>query len=118
VTLFRVHDLRRPSSLSELRSDVADTLRSVHQRFANAIHAQTRVFTARAGLTPHELQWNDEGVPGETLLGTIGWSAPPELITAVEASLARGEPVRLFVFNSDADLCFEEALVPYFTSSS
>ena len=117
MTTFRVHTLHRDAPPSEVRHDVAATLRSVHQRFANAIHAQTRVYTARTGLAPYELHWNDV-VPGETLLGEIGWSASPELIAAVEATLARGESVRLYVFNSDADLCFQEALVPYFTSSS
>jgi hypothetical protein len=92
--------------------DVGAYLQSVHRRFANAEHAQTRVFTARTGVAPFELAWNAENVPGETLLGEFGWSVPPELIRVVSAALARGEPVRLFIFNSDADLCFQEVLFP------
>ena len=97
--------------LSPPREDVASYLRSVNLRFRNAIHAQTRVFTARTGTQLHELHWNDEGVPGEALLGSFGWSVAPELIATVEECLGRGESVRLFIFNSDADLCFQELLL-------
>jgi hypothetical protein len=109
---FRVHTLHHHKAPSEVREDVASYLRSVHLRLHNAIHAQTRVFTARTGLTPYELQWNAEAVRGETLLGIFGSSVPAELVEAVESKLALGESVRLFIFNSDADLVAQEALVP------
>lgn len=112
MTSFRVHAIDREVPPSEPRDDVASYLRSVHLRFANGIHAQTRVYTARTGAAPWELHWNSDDVPGETLLGTFGWSVPPELSSAIEATLARREPVRLFIFNSDADLCFQEGLHP------
>ena len=110
MSSFRIHSLS-DGTISAPREDLASYLRSTHLRFRNSIHAQTRVFTARTGSQPYELHWNDAGVPGETLLGSIGWSVPPELIVAVEAHLARGEDVRLFIFNSDADLCFQELLL-------
>ena len=112
MTSFRVRASGREGPPSELRDGVASYLRSVHLRFANSIHAQTRVYTARTGAAAYELHWNSSEVPGETLLGTFGWSVPPQLITAIEALLAKGEAVRLFIFNSDADLCFQELLVP------
>jgi hypothetical protein len=107
-----VHAIDREVPPSEPRDDVASYLRSVHLRFANSIHAQTRVYTARAVAKAYELHWNSYEVPGETLLGTFGWSVPPELISSVESLLAKGETVRLFIFNSDADLCFQEGLQP------
>lgn len=93
--------------------DLAGYLRSVHLRFANAIHAETRIYTCRAwrtgGAAPFELHWNDDEVPGEQLLGSYGYGPAP--ITAVEAELRAGGAVRLFIYNSDADLCFQEVLV-------
>jgi hypothetical protein len=84
------------------------------------MHAQTRVYTCRSGratagaTAPYELHWNDKDVPGERLLGSFGWVVEKELVERIEAEFARGEAVRLFIFNSDADLCFEEVLVPLY----
>lgn len=108
---IRVHDLVVGGA--KLVDDLASYLRSVHLRFANAIHAETRVYTCRAWHTgtaaPFELHWNDEDVPGELLLGSYGYGPAP--LTEVLAELGRGSAVRLFIFNSDADLCFQEVLV-------
>jgi hypothetical protein len=46
------------------------------------------------------------------MLGSFGWSVGDELVKRIEAEFAKGDSVRLFIFNSDADLCFEEVLVP------
>lgn len=51
-------------------------------------------------------------MPGETLLGSFGWTFEKELVEQIEAEFANGDSVRLFIFNSDADLCFDGVLVP------
>jgi hypothetical protein len=114
---FRVYDIKARQFGAE-RDDVEAYLRTVHSRFRNSEHAQTRVYSCRSwratgGRTaPFELHWNGHDVPGETLLGSVGWTLESGLVQRIEAELAGGEAVRLFVFNSDADLCFEEVLVP------
>ena len=108
-----VHDIvgGGPGTLVD---DLAGYLRSVHLRLHNTTHAETRVYTCRSWANrttaPYELHWNDHDVPGETLLGTIGYVAP-SMFQAVSAELLRGGAVRLFIFNSDADLCFQEVVV-------
>lgn len=114
---FRVHDLRSRESGAAV-DDVLGYLRTVYRSLHSFEHAETRVYTCRswratAGATaPYELQWNDKAVPGETFLGSFGWVPGKDLAQRIEAELAQGESVRLFVFNSDADLAFEEVLVP------
>jgi len=112
---FRVHDLRRPGDPAE-RDDVGLYLFRALDRIHNAMHAETRVYTCRswhAGVTArYALHWNAEGVPGETFLASAGWSVGRDLVTRVEHEFERGEAVRLFIFNSDSDLCFEEVLEP------
>ena len=114
---FRVHDLRKKEKYAEFE-DLSRYLWMLHNRFHNAMHAQTRVYTCRswrtsAGATAsYELHWNADDVPGEELLGSFGWSVGRELVDRIELEFARGESVRLFIFNSDADLCFEEVLEP------
>jgi len=112
---FRVHDLRRPDDPIE-RDDLGLYLFRAIDRVHNPRHAETRVYTCRswrAGMTaPYALHWNAESVPGETFLGSCGASADRDLVRRVEHEFARGEAVRLFIFNSDADLCFEEVLEP------
>ena len=114
---FYVHDLADRSA-GPVSTDVAGYLRFVNRRFGNWEFAETRVFTCRSwratrgGTRPHELHWNAEDVPDEILLGKIGWTAGDDLIARVAEELGRGEAVRLFLFNSDADLCFQEVLVP------
>ena len=115
---FRVHDLRRGSVGAQL-ADAGSYLRSLHRRVHNVMHAETRVYTCRswreiAGATvPCELQWNDEDLPGETFLGSCSLvTAGADLVERIEAEFAKGDAVRLFIFNSDADLCFEEVLAP------
>ena len=51
-------------------------------------------------------------MPGEDLLGTTGWTAGAEVVARVAEAFDRGEAVRLFGYNSDSDLCFQEVLVP------
>ena len=92
-----------------LTADLAGYLRSTHLRLHNSMHAETRVYTCRGVAEPFELHWNDHVVPGERLLATIGYTSR-EALAAVEAELAAGHAVRLFIFNSDADLCFQEQL--------
>lgn len=114
---FRVYDLRKATYGAD-RNNLSAYLWQLHHRFHNGIHAETRVYTCRswrdsAGSTrPYELHWNDQIVPGEVFLGSFGWAVGQELIGQIEAEFARGEAVRLFIFNSDADLCFEEILAP------
>lgn len=114
---FRVHNLRQVGNPTDL-DDLERYLWTLHDRFRNAIHAETRVYTCRSwrstggGTTRYELHWNDEVVPGETFLGSFGWGIGRQLVEQIEAEFARGESVRLFIFNSDADLCFEEVLEP------
>ncbi|HEY9879781.1 MAG TPA: hypothetical protein V6D29_15085 [Leptolyngbyaceae cyanobacterium] len=114
---FWVHDLRKKGNRKDCNS-VNDYLSRLHDRFNNAIHAETRVYTCHSwrssgGKTaPHPLHWNDEEVPGETFLGSFGWVVGRELTEQIETEFAQGESVRLFIFNSDADLCFEEVLEP------
>ena len=107
----RVHDLIDGGV--KLADDLAGYLRSVHLRLSNSVHAETRVYTCRAWRTrtaaPFELHWNDDEVPGEQLLGSYGFGPAP--LAEVIAELGRGGAVRLFIFNSDADLCFQEVLV-------
>jgi hypothetical protein len=80
------------------------------------MNAEARAYTCRSwragAAVPYELHWNAGNVPGETFLGEWGWSIERDLITRVEREFDRGEAVRLFIFNSDADLCFEEVLEP------
>lgn len=117
MSRFWVYDLRKPENCTDSDS-VSSYLSRLHDRFHNAIHAETRVYTCRAwrasggATTPHDLHWNDQGVPGETLLGSSGWMVGQDLVEQIEREFAQGEAVRLFVFNSDADLCFEEVLKP------
>ena len=92
-------------------AQLASYLPSVHLRFRNSIHAETRVYTCHGAAEPFELHWNDHDVPGERLLGRIGHAADGTL-AAAEAELRAGRSVRLFIFNSDADLCFQELLSP------
>ena len=112
---FRVFDLRDRVWARE-GDDVAAYVRGLHGRFANAIHACTRVYACpewrrRGERTPAlGLHWNDERPA--LLLGSIGWVAAPALLEAVEAALRHGEAIRVLVFNSDSDLCFEELLAP------
>ena len=114
---FLVHDLRRGESDSE-RDNANAYLRGLLARLHNAQHAQTRVFTCRSWRTTggatvsYELYWNDESVPGEMLLGSCGWSVGTDLVERIEAEFAKGDAVRLFTFNSDADLIIEEVLEP------
>ena len=114
---FLVHDLRRGESDAN-RDDVDQYLGGLHGRLHNRQHAETRVFTCRSwrsssGATaPYELSWGDKSVPGEILLGSFSWGRGRELIERIEAEFSQGESVRLFTFNSDADLIIEEVLVP------
>jgi hypothetical protein len=114
---FQIVDVRGSGQPGPARTDVADYLGRLHDRFGNAIHAETRIFTCRAWrrpaeVAPYELRWGELTLAGERLLGLFGWGVDRKLAAAVEAELARGEAVRLFVFNSDSDLCFEEVLAP------
>ena len=115
---FLVHDLRRQVADTH-RDDLSLYLFHVHDRLHNSIHAETRVYTCRswratnAATQPFDLHWNAEILPGEVMLGTCGTDLTDEaLIERVEAEFTNGDAVRLFIFNSDADLCFEEVLVP------
>ena len=114
---FVVHDLRRGRSDAD-RDDLNSYFSEVLLRLHNTRHAETRVYTCHSwrstgGATaPYELQWNENSVPGEMLLGSCGWSAGRELVERIEAEFSKGESVRLFTFNSDADLIIEEVLVP------
>ena len=117
MVCFRVHDLRNEGNSANY-DNVNRYLWSLHDRLHNAVHAETRVYTCRSwresgsGTAPYELHWNDEIVPCEMLLGSFGWSVGHELVERIEVEFAQGESVRLFIFNSDADLCFEEVLEP------
>jgi hypothetical protein len=115
---FCVHDLVKKTT-GPVQNDLDTYLSGVTMsRFRNFESAETRVYTCRswrttAGkTTPYELHWNAEEVPGELNLGTIGWSADRALIARVKKELTGGEAVRLFLFNSDSDLCFQEVLAP------
>jgi hypothetical protein len=115
---FLVHDLRRQVADSQ-RDDLSLYLFRVHDRLHNAMNAETRVYTCRSwrrtgGATePFDLHWNADTVPGETMLGTCGTDqTDAALVERIEAEFANGDAVRLFIFNSDADLCFEESLIP------
>ena len=114
---FRVHDLHRNRAPAE-RNDLGLYLFHIHDRLHNPIHAETRVYTCRSWAksshqtTPYELHWNAEAVPGEKFLGEFGWIVRQELVERIADEFARGQAVRLFIFNSDADLCFEEVLEP------
>ncbi|HIK14082.1 MAG TPA: hypothetical protein IGS53_02085 [Leptolyngbyaceae cyanobacterium M33_DOE_097] len=117
MSRFRVHNLPKLGEPINY-DDVSPYLWNLHARLHNAIHAETRVYTCRSWrlaeqvTASYELHWNDLVVPGETLLGSFGWAVSSDLIARIEAEFAKGEAVRLFVFNSDADLCFEEVLEP------
>src|SRR5437867_10839795 len=102
----RIRDIVRGGE-PRIEHDLAGYLRSVHLRFRNSIHAQTRVYTCRGAAQPCELHWNDHDVPGERQLASIGY-ASDEALAAVTAELSAGRAVRLFIFNSDADRCFQE----------
>lgn len=114
---FRVHDLRGRKA-GGTRGDVADYLSVSLRRLHNTMHAETRVYTCRSwrasggAIETYELGWNGDDVPGETLLGRYSHASEPGLVGRIEAEFARGEAVRLFIFNSDADLVFEEVLEP------
>jgi len=114
---FVMHDLRRGESDTD-RDDVRIYFSELLLRLHNTQHAETRVYTcgswrSTSGATAsYELHWNEESVPGETLLGSCGWSVGRELVERIEAESSKGESVRLFTFNSDADLIIEEVLVP------
>lgn len=115
---FIVHDLRRHVG-DTTHDNLQLYLFHVHDRLHNSIHAETRVYTCRSwratsGATqPFALHWNGDIVPDEIMLGTCGWNPEEkDLVEVIEAEFARGDAVRLFIFNSDADLCFEEVLVP------
>lgn len=117
---FFVHNLRDHTRGSD-RDDLSDYLSMVIARLHRADHAEVRVYTCRSwrasgGATaPQELHWNHVGagvVPGETRLGSYGCTGWKDLVEPIEAEFAKGDSVRLFIFNSDADLCFEEVLVP------
>lgn len=114
---FVVHDLRRGGSDAN-RDDVDIYLSEVPQRLDKPFLAVTRVYTCRSwratgGATAsYELGWNDESVPSEMLLGSPGLSVGRDLVERIEAEFSKGESVRLFTFNSDADLIIEEVLVP------
>jgi hypothetical protein len=114
---FRVHNLRHKGNPVD-RDNLNNYLWRLHDRLHNAIHAETRVYTCRSwratgGATePYELHWNDETVPGEICLGSFGLAVGGKLVEQMEAEFANKEAVRLFIFNSDADLCFEEVLEP------
>jgi hypothetical protein len=114
---FRVHDLRRGAKDSDC-GDLGDYLKKIVWRLHNAEHALTRVFTCRSwrstgGKTAsYEHYWNEKEVPGETLLGSCGMGVEKEVLDRIEAEFAKGESVRLFTFNSDADLIIEEVLEP------
>ena len=114
---FRVYDLRRGGADAQIHE--AETyLWPLYRRFHNALHAQIRVYTCRswratAGATaPYDLAWNDDDVPGESFLGSFLAIPGKHLVDQIEAEFAKGESVRLFFFNSDADLVFEEVLTP------
>ena len=119
---FRVHDLRKEGQYAEY-DELNRYLRMLHLRFHNAMFAETRVYTCRSwrmpgGVTaPYELHWNADAVPGEVLLGKFGWSVGRELVDRIEGEFAKGESVRLFIFNSDADLQCEEVLEPTHTQA-
>jgi hypothetical protein len=110
---FRTLDLKTMET-SERRSDLAHFLQGQNARFRNGIHACVRLYTCRASLeTPCfvDLHWNGT-IEDERQIGSIGWVADRSTIRAVENELRAGRAVRLFGFNSDADLIFEEQLVP------
>ena len=116
MALFRVFDARRRAWKPGLPASVAGYLGSLHGRFANGVHACTRVYECPEWRTDGErtaaleLHWNDE--PGVRKLGEFGWGVGDRLVAAVEAALWRGDAVRLVVFNSDSEVCFEELLAP------
>jgi hypothetical protein len=81
-------------------------------RVSNWIHAETRVFTCRGSREPYELDWSARQIPGEELLGGYGPVCPAAVVERVTAELMTGRAVRLYVFNSDADLCWQDLLEP------
>lgn len=111
-------DKLRGQAAERARVGLASYLASLHLRFRNGVHATTRVYTCRAwrgahgALSPLGMEWNEPDVPGETHLGDVGWAADAALVARIDDELARGGAVRLFLFNGDSDLCFEELLVP------
>lgn len=114
---FRIHKLS-DAPAEPARRDLDGYLASLHMRFRNGVHATTRVYTCRAWRTvlgapsPLGMSWNDSHVPGETHLGDVGWVADQALVARIGEELTQGRAVRLFIFNSDSDLCFEEVLLP------
>ena len=92
--------------------ELAQYLGQVQLRFSNPIHAATRAYTCRNAPEPFELHWNRDDVPGETLLGQFSGPPGAELMEKIVKALEEEGAVRLFIFNSDADLCFEEFLEP------
>lgn len=118
VQVFDLHAMA-PRPVDE----VAFYLQTVLHRFSNGIHAEARVYTCRswrapAATKPYELHWNDDEVPGESFLGSFGSAPSRDLLAKVRAELDRGEAIWLFLFNSDADLCFQEVLAPVAASRS
>lgn len=81
-------------------------------RASNWIHAETRVYTCHGSREPYELHWNDTQIPGEQPLGDYGASCPPGVVERAAAELQAGRAVRLYVFNSDADLCWQDLVEP------
>lgn len=114
---FCVHNLRSHASIATFDS-VSRYLQKLHRRFRHAIHAETRVYTCRTGrvndgmIAAYGLHWNQEELPGEELLGSFDWFVDEELVRRIEAEFASGKSVRLFVFDSDSDLSYEEVLEP------
>lgn len=113
---IRARDVLRRKPDHEV-DDLERYLQTMHLRFAHGVHAETRVYTCRACLAgdlppPYELHWNAEAVPGEELIDEFGTGPHRGALDRVARALASGVPVRLFIFNSDADLCFQEVLEP------
>ena len=59
----------------------------------------------------YPLHWNEE-LPNETRIGSFGWYGDAESVQKIEGEFRRRQPVRLFTFDSDAELRFEEVLFP------
>jgi len=111
---IRIRDITQRGP-DRIEHDLERYLQTIHLRFRNGMHVQTRIYTCHAcsdGLLPppYELHWNAEDVPGETLIDEFGTGAPLVVLARVSGELASGRAVRLFIFNSDADLCFQEVL--------
>jgi hypothetical protein len=114
---FRVHELRGRED-DGTYADVGRYLYSVYNFLNNTIHVSTRVYTCRfkdasAGvLVPYELHWNDDEVPGERFLGSFHWAPEKALVKKIENEFDKEKAVRLFIFDSDAELRRERVLIP------